>query len=134
MYPSPHKDITSVESFINDSILQNEKGLNFQLVITNINREFIGLVGLHNIDRDIPEFGIWIKESAWGNGFGKEAIHGIYYAIQNEISYIELNYPVDINNSSSIKIPQTLNGTISAKYDLITPSGKILHCVDYRIK
>lgn len=126
MYPSPSESITEVKNMVSDWIKENEEGRNFQLVITSNDGEFIGLVGLHNIDREIPEFGIWTKKSSWGDGYGKEAIHGIYYAIQNELKYSELNYPVDIKNFASRKIPESLGVIFGAEYDIIMLGSPIV--------
>lgn len=134
MYPAPFENISIVRSFIDTAINKNNEGLDFQLVITTKENEFIGLIGLHHIDREIPEFGIWIKESAWGKGYGKEAVHGLYNIAKNQLKYDIIKYPVDVNNVSSKKIPESLNATTGDTYELKTPSGKILDCVDYKIK
>ncbi len=39
-----------------------------------VSGEFVGMAGLHRIGEPGPEVGIWIKESAHGCGYGREAV------------------------------------------------------------
>ena len=75
MYPRSAKDSSETESFINDSVVGLKNRENLQLVILKKDsQEFLGCAGLHNINRKVPEIGIWLKQSAHGNGYGLETV------------------------------------------------------------
>jgi len=110
MCPQPTGDIKDTEKFINESIQKNEAGTNLQFVIVKKDTdEFLGNAGLH-LDKEQPEFGIWIKKSAHGNGCGFEAIRGIKEWAEQNLDYDYLSYPVVKDNKSSRKIPEKLGG------------------------
>ena len=127
------EDISETEEFIKTSIKGLEKGSNSQLVVLeNKSKEFLGCAGLHHIDRKNPELGIWIKESAHGNKYGREAIVGLVNWAEKNLDYDYILYPVDSKNIASRKIPESLGGKIAREYDAKN-NGKNLHLVEYRI-
>lgn len=134
MYLAPFKNIDQVSEFIKKSTFDNQRGTEFQLVILQNSGEFIGSISLHKIDTEYPEFGLWIKTSAQRKGYGLEAIRGVYDAVQSQLKYKKLIYPVNKNNLASIKIPLSLSGIITSEYSMQTPKGTIMHCVDYSIE
>lgn len=134
MYPPTPEDIEETEDFIDTSILLMKKGINIQLVIEhNQTKEFLGCVGLHRVDKKNPEFGVWIKSEAHGNGYGIKAIHMLYnFAVENfEFDYFL--YPVAKQNVASRKIPESLSGVIKKEENVTTPIGKVLNVVEYHI-
>jgi hypothetical protein len=50
-----------------------------------------------------------------------------------EIDCDYLKYPVDRANQPSRRIPETLGGEIEDEYDMITPNGRTLNIVEYRL-
>jgi len=134
MYPPVPKDIDETIDFIESSIATMEAGLNIQLCITDSKTdEFLGCVGLHRIDKDIPEFGIWLKKSVHGKGIGRKSTEMLYdYACQN-LEHKTYKYPVDKRNIASRKIPESLGG-IEYSYEAHErPEGKPLDIVVYHI-
>ena len=134
MLKEPFKDLNDAFIFLQKSIIKNQSGTAFYLVILSKEGEFIGTVGLSSIETAEPSFVVWVKISAQGKGYGKEAIKTLYDSVQGEIDYEYLHYPVDKTNLASCKIPRSLGGHITAEYELKTPKGTILHCIDYKIK
>ena len=113
MAPKPAENIEETKAFIEQSIKGLENGSNLQMVIINKgNNEFIGCIGLHNINKNDPELGIWIKLSSYNNGYGLEAINGLINWANENIKFEYLKYPVDKMNISSRKIPEKNNGGI----------------------
>ena len=78
MYPAPATEISQTEEFIATAIKDLREGSHFQLVIlAKDSQEFFGCAGLHHLDCNTPEMGIWVKKSAHGKGYGKEAMIAI---------------------------------------------------------
>lgn len=134
MYPRPSKDISETEAFINDSLKGLGEGNNLQFVIiAKDSQEFFGCAGLHNVDSKTPEMGVWLKLSAHGNGYGKEAMTGIKKWADSNLKYDYILYPVADKNIASRKIPESLGGKIEREYDQEGMSGNKYHCIEYRI-
>ena len=95
--------------------------------------EFLGLVGIHSLDTKFPEYGIWLKKSAHGNGFGKEAVHALNDWMEKNWDYEYIIYPVDVRNTCSRKIPISLGGKEFRQYEAKNMSGNILQMVEYHI-
>lgn len=59
-------------------LLQMKAGTELHLVIRlNSTDEFIGRTGLQPADGTLLETGVWIKESAQGRGYGREAVAAV---------------------------------------------------------
>jgi RimJ/RimL family protein N-acetyltransferase len=74
--------------------------------------EFLGAAGLHNIDKDEPEVGIWIKESQHRYGFGREAIATIVAFAADDLRKRAVVYPVVEQNGPSRRLAESLGGRI----------------------
>jgi [ribosomal protein S5]-alanine N-acetyltransferase len=134
MYPRPAKDISETERFIEDSMIGLKKGYNLQLVILKKDtQEFFGCTGIHNINTGTPEFGIWLKKSVQGQGYGLETITALKRWAEKNLDCKYLIYPVDRENYPSRCIPERLGGEIVKEYDKTNLSGNVLHLVEYRI-
>ncbi|MFX1823642.1 GNAT family N-acetyltransferase [Acinetobacter sp. AS5] len=75
-------------------------------------QEFIGLCGLHRLHDEIPEVGIWIRETAHGHHYGHEAVHCVVVYAFNTLGIQVLSYPVAEENWASRKIAERLGGKI----------------------
>lgn len=134
MLPHAPLDIAETLGFINSSIDENREGKTFQAVILDTQSlEFLGCAGLHHIDGRTPAFGIWIKKSAHGHGYGKEAVTALKNWADQNLDYDYLLYPVDRRNLASRKIPEALGGTVAREYEEINQSGEKLFLVEYWI-
>lgn len=134
MTPVPPKHISETEDFIRDSRSNMERGEELVLVILERrSQEFLGIVGLHRINTAQPELGIWLKKSAHGNKYGREAVTAMKEWAEAHLSYEYLLYPVDKDNIASKKIPESLGGKLHEEYTKNVPSGRTLNTQEYRI-
>ncbi len=134
MVPKSAEKIEETIKFIETSIKENKEGSKFRVVILNKeNKDFLGCAGLHHIDRKNPELGIWIKKSAHGHGYGKEAIMALKEWTDRNLDYEHILYPVAVENQASRRIPEFLGGKIVREYDEVNMSGRKLHILEYRI-
>jgi [ribosomal protein S5]-alanine N-acetyltransferase len=134
MYPKPAEKIDETLSFINTSREKMEKGEQLQVVILNkITGEFLGGTGVSELNTDTPELGIWIKKSAHGHKYGREAVKTLKKWIDKNYSYKYIIYPVDKRNLPSRKIAESLGGIIENEYAKENMQGNILDEVEYRI-
>lgn len=134
LYPSPPKDIGETFQFIDSAIRTMEQGSNIQLVIRDSRTyEFLGCVGLHNIDLDAPELGVWLKKSAQGQHIGRRAVQGLYSWACRNLPHKGFIYPVDIDNVPSRKIAESLDGVVVKQYREVTKDKRVLNVVEYFI-
>ena len=106
--------------------IKNGRELIF-VVRNNNNNEFLGIVGLHEVQSEKPELGIWIREDRHGLGFGQEAVKSIANWASENLRIKSFIYPVAVENFASRKIAESLGGTPYCyekkhKYDSITYS------------
>jgi RimJ/RimL family protein N-acetyltransferase len=134
MYPKPAENIEETKNFIKRSLKGLKEGDNFQLVIVKkYTNEFIGCIGLHNINTSEPELGIWTKKSSHKNGYGLEAMNGLIDWANKNITFDYLRYPVDKRNMASRRIPEKNNGEIMKEYKNIGMGGNELDEIEYWI-
>jgi [ribosomal protein S5]-alanine N-acetyltransferase len=134
MHPAPPKAIEETFEFIKTSIEKIKKGEELPVVILNkTTSEFLGHGGIHKLNTDIIEFGIWIKKGAHGHKYGREAVTALANWAKKNLRYKYIKYPVDRRNVPSRKIAESLGGVIEAEYKEKNMSGRILDKVEYRI-
>ncbi len=135
MFPSPARSSTETASFIADSIQGMIDGTNLQLTILrkDTQNRFAGCAGLHHPESRTPEIGIWLAEDSQGLGLGLEAVEAICRWAADEIECDYIKYPVDRANAASRRIPESLGAEVEDEYDRITPDGRTLNIVEYRI-
>jgi RimJ/RimL family protein N-acetyltransferase len=88
------------------------------------NRECLGMASFEDVDSVSPELGLWLKESAHGQGFGREVVAALVewgHATLGKESFI---YPVAVQNTASRRIAEKLHGEIignrkNPKYDSV---------------
>lgn len=134
MNPAAPKRIEETQAYIFSQLPKMKKGEELAVVILHKETgEFLGGGGVHHLDTDIPELGIWIKKSAHGHGYGKEAVTALKQWIDEHISYMYIKYPVDKKNTPSRKIAESLGGVVEDEYKKTNMSGNVLDEVEYRI-
>jgi chorismate synthase len=134
MFPKPADKISETAEFISGAISANQKGEDLQLVILDKdNGEFLGCCGVHNPHTKTPEFGIWLKKSAHGKGYGREAMTALKVWADQNLDYGYIKYPVDKANISSRKIPESLGGVVQSEYKHTGMGGQDLDLVEYHI-
>jgi RimJ/RimL family protein N-acetyltransferase len=87
-------------------------------------RECLGMAGLENIDNSTPELGLWLKEAAYGHGFGSEVVRAVAAWASCALKKESFIYPVAVQNIASRRIAEKLDGEIigqrtSPKYDSV---------------
>lgn len=142
MFPKSAEKISETEKFIKDSIERMNQWTNYQIVILDKNsKEFLWCWGIHSIDTNTPELGIWIKKTAFGKKIGREAVTWLANRAQKNLNFEYLFYPVDKDNVPSRKIAESLWGQIQVdengkeivqNKDTLDPNKK-LNGVEYRI-
>ncbi|USN58920.1 MAG: GNAT family N-acetyltransferase [Candidatus Peribacteria bacterium] len=134
MFPKSPDKIEETIEFIETAMKENEEGSNFQVVVLNkATKEYLGNAGIHNINTKTPELGIWIKKSAHGNAYGKEAMIAFKEWADKNLDYKYILYPVVDVNYASKRIPEFLGGKIFREYDEENMSGRNQHLLEYRI-
>jgi len=71
---------------------------------------FLGLVGLHRARSAEPELGIWIREDAHRNGYGREAIAAVVDWTGKHLAAESFEYPVAEQNLASRRLAESLGG------------------------
>lgn len=86
---------------------------NFSTVIRRLeNKECLGMASFEGADSVSPELGLWLKESAHSQGFGREVVAALVkwgHATLGKQSFI---YPVAVQNTASRRIAENLHGEI----------------------
>ncbi len=135
MTPSPAKEIAETHAFITSS--RSNMSKHQELIMLILNREtgeFLGVCGLHGrSEPGTPELGLWVKKTAHGHGFGKEAIYMLCeWALEN-LNCEYFVYPVCRENKPSRRIPESLHGQIDHEKIVLTPDGRKLDEVVYHV-
>jgi ribosomal-protein-alanine N-acetyltransferase len=135
MSPKPHERIEGTHDFIGSALTALNLGQGLPLVILERNTgEFLGCCGLNGKDDpQHPELSIWVRRSAHGNGYGKEAIVALKRWADINLSCEYLTYPVDRRNKASRRIPEALGGSICTEYRSPAQDGRMLDFVVYKI-
>jgi RimJ/RimL family protein N-acetyltransferase len=134
MYAKPPKKIEETEEYIRISEEGIKSGNDLRVVITlKHTNEFIGLARLHNVQTDMPILGLWVKKSAHGNAYGKEAITALYNWAKENLKYKYIKYNVERDNIPSIKIPESLGGKVGGEKVMKSLSGKTLNMLEYHL-
>lgn len=134
MFPCPAKNNSETENIVESWMKQRADKTDFVYAITRKDTsEFLGMVGLHGLNNDTPELGIWTKISSHGNHYGREAVGGLIQYAQKQ-GYTKLIYPVDKKNVASKKIPLFYGGKLIVTSKLVTtPDGRTLDEEIYEI-
>lgn len=134
MLPKSPDTIEETDAFIASAELDLKNGKNLTIVVLKKEtNEFLGCGGLHHIDTQTPEPGIWIKKSAHGHGYGVEAVTGLKEWADKNLEYEYLKYPVDKINIASRKIAESLGGIVKQEQMTVGMGGQQLDEVEYHI-
>ncbi len=134
MYPRAPEKIEETEQFIAKSVNELRDGTNCQLVILNkTTNEFFGGIGYHKVRTATPEVGLWVKQSAHGHHYGREAMHALVDWIRSQRSFDHIVYDVATENIASRKVAESLGGTVAKEYEKTMQSGRTYHMLQYWI-
>jgi [ribosomal protein S5]-alanine N-acetyltransferase len=122
-------------SFIESAIVSLKEGTNLQMVILDkVTGEFLGCSGVHDLDRPIPELGIWLKKGAHGRKLGMEAVSSLISWAWANLECEFLSYPVDRRNTPSRRIPEAHGGIPVKEWKVKKQNGFVLELAEYRIQ
>lgn len=129
----PTGKIEDTQGFIDYSLDVLAKGTDITLVATDKNtNEFIGCCGIHDVNEESISLGIWLKESAFGKGYGSELITGLESYVNDNLGVDYLIYNVEKNNHGSIKIAEKLGYVYNNDFVRNISEEKILNMLQYR--
>ena len=95
------------------AMLQREDRTDLSLVVRRDDSgECLGITGLDDIDLPCPELGIWIKETAHGQGYGREAVRAVAEWASGTLGKEGFVYPVAVQNIPSRRIAKDLGGEV----------------------
>ena len=77
--------------------------------------ECLGMAGLEEGDKPSPELGLWLKESAHGQGFGREVVAALAEWAHTTLGKDSFVYPVAVQNTASRRIAEGFRGEIIEK-------------------
>lgn len=101
----------------------------FSFVIRRLdNDECLGMASLEDADLVWPELGLWLKESAHRQGFGREAVAALVDWGHTSLGKGSFVYPVAVQNIASRRIADSLDGEI-----IVTRTHPKYDSVIYRI-
>lgn len=134
MHPRAPQHIGEIQDFVTAS--QDGMRMGKELVCSFFRKdthEFLGNSGLHDIDTPHPELGIWLKKSAHGNKYGREAVAALKQWADQNVDYEYITYPVAKENASSRKIAESLGGVVAKEYEHTNMTGFTWPYVEYHI-
>jgi RimJ/RimL family protein N-acetyltransferase len=112
-----------------EALSQADERTEIQFVIRRRDtRECLGIVGVERLGDALPELGIWMKEAAHRQGYGREAVEAVAIWASGTCGKNGFIYPVAIENIASRRIAEGLKGEIIA-----TRSGPKYESVVYKI-
>jgi len=82
------------------------------------------MASFEEVDSVSPELGLWLKESAHRQGFGREVVAALVEWGHATLSKASFLYPVAIQNTASRRIAEKLHGEIigshkNSKYESV---------------
>lgn len=135
LFPTVNESLEATSKVVENMIAKRQQNLEYVYTIRlKDSDEFLGLIGLHHLDKESPEIGIWLKKDAHHNKYGQEATKTLI-KLAKALGYQSLLYPVDHRNLASTKIPEMFNGKIVKSVQPMTAlDGRHLEIVTYEIK
>lgn len=129
---TPSGDRNDILSFVLQSQKELEDNTDLVLAVHDLNDQFIGCCGIHNINPESAEVGLWIKKSRQGCGLGTEIIISLIDFIERNFTVKCIIYPVDKENTASRKIPEKLSFTAYRSYQKAKGPLMYLNIIEYR--
>jgi len=129
----PTGKIEDTQGFIDYSLDVLDKGTDITLIaVDKDTKEFIGCCGIHDINPESISLGIWLKESAFGKGYGQELIKALESYVNENLDVDYLIYNVEKDNHGSIKIAEKLGYIYHSDFVRNISEQKILNMLQYR--
>lgn len=134
MIPQPYQSKAEAEQFVSDCERAFDLGSDLELAILEIQGgEFLGCLGVLGLNLTVPQLGIWLKESAWGCGYGREALQVVLTWLTGQGRHAYALYPVDRENVSSRHMIEALGGVLDNVYSEQNSLGRIFEVCEYHL-
>jgi RimJ/RimL family protein N-acetyltransferase len=129
--PASEREFKTIwQRLVSEMKIGKELALVIRLTSTN---EFIGRAGLHPADATLLETGIWIKESAQGRGYGREAVAAVIRWASEKFHPTGFLWPVVDENTPSRRLAEALRGEIIGTRQRHKAGDKVRNLLLYRI-
>jgi len=104
----PNENIDKLRDYLIQAVKSVKNGTAFKLLITNKEGEFIGLGELKEPNSKTPEYGLWLKESVWGKGYGQEFVSSLHKWASKNLDIDYFIYRANKENKKSWRIAEDL--------------------------
>ncbi len=132
-YPDSFPHIEAADRVMSGFVRDMKQGEMLELVILTQGGEFLGSMEVFGLKEDTPEVGLWLKRSAHGAGYGREALRGLLDHLNQTGKYRYYIYEADVRNTPSIRLIEKFLVEKGGCEDITTDSGKHLTLQTYRI-
>lgn len=130
----PPESLEFLEERMKQQKIEMENGIQLSMVILlKESGEFLGRMALENLDQKNPQMGGWLKKSAHGHGYGREAAAALKHWAEENLQYGHILWPCATENVPSRKLAESLDGKVHREYEKKTARGKVWPFVDYWI-
>lgn len=129
---NPAGDRTEITKFVENSKKNLLEKKEVVFVVLNSEKEFIGCCGIHNINHESVEIGLWLKEDFQSKGLGTEITNCLINYIEEKFKINYITYPVDKNNIRSRRIPEKLGFEQYRTYKKHKDELTYLNIIEYR--
>lgn len=75
----------------------------------------LGAAAVERLDADTPEIGLWLRECAWGRGYGTEAVRALLIWARKRTGHTSFAWPVAPANAPSVRLVERLGGKIAGR-------------------
>ena len=129
---NPNGDKNEILNFVENSRRNLIQKTDIVFVALNLEMKFIGCCGIHNINKESVEVGLWLGKEYQNQGFGTEIIHALIAFIEQNFEFNYIIYPVDKENIRSRKIPEKLGFVPFKTYKKRKNDLIDLHIIEFR--
>ncbi len=132
-YPDPFPNPDTAGQVLGGFMEAMERGEMLELVILGPDGEFLGSAEVFGLRERAPELGLWLKGSAQGKGYGREALEGVLGYLDGLHRYEYYIYEADERNMPSVRLAEKFPHEKGGLEKVVTESGRELRLRTYRI-
>lgn len=129
---NPNGNRNEIITFVEEAKKNLIEKTDIVFVVLDLDEKFIGCCGMHNINPESVEVGLWLKKERQDQGLGTEVIINLINFIEQNLKIDYIIYPVDRENIRSLKIPQKLGFTAFKTYTKQKSDSINLNIIEYR--
>lgn len=130
----PPESLEVLEERMRNREAEMKEGMQlFMVILLKENNEFLGCMALEDLKAENPEMGGWLKKSAHGHGYGREAAAKLKKWAEEKLEYDHILWPCAVANTASRKLAESLGGKVHREYEKTTARGTTHPFLDYWI-